>query len=106
MAIYKVNPVNIYALKEDLDKEIKEFKRPSNIIKFQGNTFFREYGKAGWAFDIGIGRNPLSQEVVAWKYFDESRRHIIRIELHGEKDFKAFIGQSVSPVEFPNIMPQ
>jgi len=105
LAVFKVMPVNIYALKEDLDREIKEFKRPSNIIQFQGNTYFREYSKTGRSFDLGA-KNKMPQEVVAWKYYDESRKNVIRIEQHGEGEFKGFIGKSVSPHDFPSIMPQ
>ena len=105
LATFKVAPVNIYALKEDLEQEIQEFKRPSNIIRFQNKAFFREYSKAGSVFDMSK-KTPEGYDVIVWKYFDENRKSVIRIEKHGEQAFKAFTGEIVSQIDFPNIMPK
>ncbi|MGB0525388.1 MAG: DUF4178 domain-containing protein [Flammeovirgaceae bacterium] len=106
LMVYKVQPVNIFALKEDLDREIAEFKRPSNIIRYQDVAYFREYSKTGLNFNMEKTNMKMPpQEVIAWKYFDDIRKRIIRVEKHGENDFKAFVGEAVPQVQFNNVMP-
>ncbi|MFT5917735.1 MAG: hypothetical protein ACI81T_004252 [Bacteroidia bacterium] len=104
LGAFKVQPVNIYAIKEDLEKEIMEYKRPSNILRFQDDSFFREYSKTGWNFNLSQ-KNTAPQELVVWKYFNENRNRVIRIEKHSQNVFKAFAGEIVTPMDFPNIMP-
>ena len=104
LMVYKTQPVNIYALKEDLDREIQEYKRPSNIIRYQDAAYFREYSKMGYSFNLENKKQP-PQEVITWKYFDDVRKKVIRIEKHGESEFKAFVGEVVLPTAFAEIMP-
>lgn len=104
LTIFKVQPVNIFALKEDLDREIQEYKRPSNIIRYQDVAYFREYSKTGFSFNFEQ-KKPIAQEVISWKYFDDIRNKVIRIEKHGQNDFKAFVGEMIDPKHFANVMP-
>ena len=105
LMVYKTQPVNIFALKEDLDQEIQEYKRPSNILRYQDHTYFREYSRTGFNFNMEMLKQP-PQEIVSWKYFDDVRKRIIRIDKLGEHEYQAFVGEMVVPGEFYNVMPK
>ena len=83
--------------------EVMERKRPFNVLHYQGVAYYREYSKTGHAFNL-MQKNPAGNELIAWTYYDEERKKVIRIERHGESDFKAFTGIVVSPLDFSEIM--
>lgn len=104
LMVYKTQPVNIFALKEDLDSEIQEFKRPSNILRYQEVTYFREYSRTGYSFNLQQLKQPPA-EVISWKYFDDVQKKIIRIDKIGEQEYQAFVGEMIVPGEF-YVMPK
>ena len=103
VTVYKALPVNIFAIDEGLEMEIMENKRPFNILNYQGVSYFREYTKAGSAFNLS-NKAQRPTEIISWTYLDESRNRILRIERHGEESFKAFAGTVASPFDFTEIM--
>ena len=103
LSVQKAMPVNIYAINEGLEMEVMERKRPFNVLHYQGIAYYREYSKTGHAFNL-MHKNPLGNELIAWTYYDEERKKVIRIERHGESDFKAFTGTVISPLDFSEIM--
>ncbi len=103
LAVHKAIPVNIYAIDEGLEMEIMERKRPFNVLKHQGVSYFREYTKTGYAFNLS-NKMERPTEIIAWTYFDEVRRKVLRIEKHGEGAFKAYVGTVAAPLDFSDIM--
>ena len=46
-----------------------------------------------------------ASKVKQWRYISEDKKQCLRILEHEEKDWSAFLGQKVDPVEFTNITP-
>jgi hypothetical protein len=103
--LQKVQPVSIYAIHEGLEMEIQERKRPFNVIHYQGVAYFREYSKTGHLFELEA-KDRRPSEIIAWTYYDEARRKVIRVERYDDSEFRAFSGEVTSPLDFSEIMRQ
>ena len=96
-------PVSLYALDPKLEAEIKFRNKPSNIIQYKENSYYRETTKNGLFFVLKP--QSTAKKVSAWEYFDDSREQLIRIENYGKDGVKAFTGKLVSPLDFSDILP-
>lgn len=97
-------PINIYAIDSNLETEIYHNRRPFNIITYQGIQYFRENALDGYLFNITS--NSTGVKTNTWEYYDQERKHYMRIEQQEQKNFRAVVGKIVSEFEFSEILPQ
>jgi len=96
-------PLNIYAIDSNLETEIYHNRRPFNIITYQSIQYYRENALEGYLFNITT--NSTGTKTASWEYYDQERKHYMRIEQQEQKNFRAVVGKIVSPFEFSEILP-
>ncbi|TAD98149.1 MAG: DUF4178 domain-containing protein [Bacteroidetes bacterium] len=100
---FLASPMNIYAIHENLDKEILDNQSPPNVLTYGDMRFFKEIQQTGNLFNITFGGN--NQKVLVWDYFDSTQKNMLRIEQTGKRQFRALLAQVVSPTSFTQILP-
>ncbi|GAB4339557.1 MAG: hypothetical protein OHK0038_18730 [Flammeovirgaceae bacterium] len=104
MNIYVTIPISVFAIDENLEKQILETGKPSNILKFKEVIYYRENMKEGYWFDIS--NQSGGTQSVLWEYFDSERNFILRIEQIGKNQILASVGKVASPYQFTDILPK
>jgi hypothetical protein len=102
--IYVTTPISVFAIDENLEKQILETGKPSNILKFKDVIYYRENTKDGYWFDIS--NQSGGTQSVLWEYFDSERNFILRIEQIGKNQILASIGKVASTYQFTDILPK
>ena len=104
--LLKFNPVNLYALDNRIGQEITLRNRPSNVISYQGTSFYREGQLDGICFSFSDNQSRVGEKTTVWEYLDEERQQLLRIERRGRDTYRAMIGQPIHEWEFSDILPR
>ncbi|MEH0154528.1 DUF4178 domain-containing protein [Limibacter armeniacum] len=99
--VLTMTKVNIFQLDENLERQLATLNRPSNVLSFNGEQYFRESELKGYLFE-GFDGDQVRQ----WFYYSADRKKVIKI-LHVGRggSLVATVGQVVGEEEFIDILP-